>query len=136
MAEVIFVSTTREDHDVRIVGRGVVVGGICKYNRERSKCKDCGGSKVCEHNKIKSQCKDCGGSQICQHNKIKSQCKYCGGSQICEHSKRRSTCKDCGGSQVCEYNKQRSKCLACDPLGQLARVVKHRVYPALKTTKK
>ena len=92
-------------------------GGICGHNRERSKCKDCGGSKVCEHNKIKSQCKDCGGSQIC------------------EHSKRRSTCKDCGGSQVCEHNKQRSKCLTCDPTGQLARVVRHRVYPALKNGK-
>ena len=41
----------------------------CEHGRQKSHCKDCGGSEVCEHNRRKSQCKDCGGSQICEHNK-------------------------------------------------------------------
>ena len=31
----------------------------CPHNRERSKCKDCGGASICEHNRRRSQCKDC-----------------------------------------------------------------------------
>ena len=38
----------------------------CPHNRERYRCKDCGGSSICPHNRVKSQCKDCGGSQICR----------------------------------------------------------------------
>ena len=71
----------------------------------------------------------------CKHGRQRSQCKDCGGSQICEHNKRRSQCKDCGGSQICEHNKQRSSCKDCDPLGHLARVVRGRVYIALKNDK-
>ena len=41
----------------------------CEHGRQKSHCKDCGGSEVCEHNMRKSLCKDCGGSQICEHNK-------------------------------------------------------------------
>ena len=59
--------------------------------------------KKCEHGKQKSQCKDCGGSGICEHGKRKAQCKDCGGSGICEHGKRKRICKDCGGSEICEH---------------------------------
>ena len=124
-----------------------------KHGRQRSQCKDCGGSQICEHNRIKSTCKDCGGSQICKHNKSKSRCKGCGRSQICvynkrrsgckdcggsqiyEHNKIRSTCKDCGGGQICEHNKKRSECPTCDLLGHHAGVVRSRVYIALKNDK-
>ena len=49
----------------------------CQHNRERHKCKDCGGASICEHNKVRSKCKDCGGSQICEHNRVRSKCKDC-----------------------------------------------------------
>ena len=125
----------------------------CEQGRQRSKCKDCGGSEVCEHNKRKSQCKDCGGSQICEHNKRRSHCKDCGRGHICEHNKRRSRCKDCtggevcehnkiksiskdcGGGHICKHNKERSAYSMCDPLGHLAGVIRCRVYIALKNDK-
>ena len=49
----------------------------------------------CEHGRQRSRCKDCGGSQICEHNRNRSVCKECGGSQICEHGRMRSTCMSC-----------------------------------------
>jgi len=85
----------------------------CEHGRQKTQCKDCGGSQICEHNRIKSQCKDCGGSSICEHGKRKSQCKDCGGSQICEHGKRKPRCKDCGGSSICEHGRQKSQCKDC-----------------------
>ena len=54
------------------------------------------GSKKCVHSRERSTCKDCGGSGICEHSRKRSQCKDCGGSSICEHNSQRSTCKDCG----------------------------------------
>jgi hypothetical protein len=44
----------------------------CEHNRQRNKCKDCGGASICEHNRIRSRCKDCGGASICEHNRIRS----------------------------------------------------------------
>jgi len=85
----------------------------CEHNRQKSKCKTCGGGSICEHNRIKSECKPCCGVSICEHNRVKRQCKYCKGSQICEHNKRKSICKYCGGSSICEHNKEKSKCKTC-----------------------
>jgi hypothetical protein len=85
----------------------------CEHNKQKSLCKDCGGSHICEHNRIKGQCIDCGGSQICEHNRIKGRCKDCGGSQICEHNRHKARCKDCGGSQFCEHNRQKDTCIDC-----------------------
>ena len=34
----------------------------CPHGRQRSKCKDCGGSSMCEHARERSTCKECGGS--------------------------------------------------------------------------
>ena len=51
----------------------------CRHGRQRSQCKDCGGSGVCEHGRRRSQCKDCGGSGLCEHGRRRSQCKDCGG---------------------------------------------------------
>jgi hypothetical protein len=82
----------------------------CEHNRQRSRCKECGGSSICEHNRQRSTCKECGGSSICEHNRERSKC---GGSSICEHNRRRSTCKECGGSSICEHNRERSKCKEC-----------------------
>ena len=69
--------------------------------------------KRCEHQRQKSQCKDCGGSSICKHQRQRSQYKDCGGSSICEHQRQRSTCKACGGGSICEHQRLRSRCKDC-----------------------
>ena len=85
----------------------------CEHGKQKSQCKECGGSNICEHGKQKSQCKECGGSSICEHGKHKSHCKECGGSSICEHGKQKSQCKECGGASICEHGKQKSQCKEC-----------------------
>ena len=85
----------------------------CEHNKQKSRCKYCGGSSICEHGKIKSYCKECGGSQICEHNKQKTKCKECDGSSICEHEKIKSYCKECGGSQICKHNRFKKICKEC-----------------------
>ena len=85
----------------------------CVHNRQKSICKECGGSEICEHNKRKSVCKECGGSEICEHNKRKSRCRDCGGGSICPHNKRKSKCRDCGGSEICPHDKQKTICHDC-----------------------
>jgi len=92
-------------------------GDICEHQRQRSTCKDCGGSGICEHEWVRSTCKDCGGSSICQYQRQRSTCKDCGGSSICEHQRVRSTCKDCGGSSLCEHQRVRSQCKDCGGSG-------------------
>jgi hypothetical protein len=49
----------------------------CPHNRDRYRCKDCGGSGICPHNRQRYLCKVCGGSQVCPHNRQRSQCKIC-----------------------------------------------------------
>ena len=85
----------------------------CEHQRERSKCKECGGGSICEHQRIRSQCKECGGGSICEHQRQRSQCKECGGSEICEHQRQRSSCKECGGGLICKHQRIRSKCKEC-----------------------
>ena len=36
--------------------------GYCEHNRQRNKCKECGGASICQHARITSRCKECGGS--------------------------------------------------------------------------
>lgn len=81
----------------------------CVHEKQRSKCKVCGGGSVCEHHRQRSVCKACGGSQICKHQRVRSQCKTCEGSQICQHQRIRTQCTDCGGSQV-----KPTYCADCD----------------------
>ena len=38
----------------------------CEHGKQKSRCKDCGGSSICEHGRYKSTCKDCGGSSLCK----------------------------------------------------------------------
>ena len=56
---------------------GVVKRKRCEHGRERSRCKDCGGSGICEHGRQRSRCKDCRGSSICEHGKQRYACKEC-----------------------------------------------------------
>src|SRR6056300_36078 len=93
---------------------GLKVGtSICEHNRQRSRCKECGGSGICEHSRLRSQCKECGGGAICEHNRRRTLCKQCEGGGICVHSKERSKCRDCGGGAICEHNRARSECREC-----------------------
>lgn len=88
-------------------------GSFCIHNKTNSRCKICGGGGLCIHDRIKSACKDCKGSSICQHNRVISICKECNGSQICIHNRVIANCKDCKGSQVCEHNKLKAVCKDC-----------------------
>lgn len=108
---------------------------ICQHNREKSKCKDCGGSSICKHNRRRSDCKDCRGSQICEHNKRRTFCKDCGGSSICDHGRIKSVCKDCGGGSICEHNRIRSVCKDCDFPSYLSGIVRSRINNSLKSNK-
>ena len=90
-------------------------GSICEHNRRRSRCKECGGGSICEHNRRRSRCKDCGGGEICEHDRRRSRCKDCGGGSICEHNRRKDTCKDCGGSSICEHMVNKHGCAICSP---------------------
>ena len=65
-------------------------GSLCLHNRQRSKCRDCGGGNICEHSRVRSKCRDCGGGSICEHSRERSACKECGGKSICQHSRLRS----------------------------------------------
>jgi len=86
----------------------------CPHNRNKWRCKDCGGSQICSHNREKSKCKECGGISICIHNRQKSKCKECGGGSICSHNKRKQQCKYCGGGSICSHNRQKSHCKDCN----------------------
>jgi hypothetical protein len=107
----------------------------CEHDRERSRCKDCGGGSICEHGRRRSRCKDCGGGSICEHDRERSSCKDCGGASICEHNIQRSYCKDCGGSQICEHDRERSKCKDCDIIGYIRHIQASRIRDALKAKK-
>ena len=66
--------------------------GKCEHGRQKSTCKDCGGSSICIHDRQKSACKDCGGISICSHGRRKSACKEC---ENCTHNIRTCDCKEC-----------------------------------------
>ena len=67
-----------------------------KYFYKGNVCMWRNGKICCEHGRQKSRCKECGGSGICEHGRQKSQCKECGGSSICEHGRQKRQCKECG----------------------------------------
>ena len=76
--------------------------GPCEHGvKYRSNCKVC---SACPHGKQRSRCKECGGSQSASTVVSALQCKECGGSGICALStvvsaRSHALCKECGGSQ-------------------------------------
>jgi len=62
-------------------------------------CKQClekaSRSSKCPHGRQRSTCKDCGGTGICEHGKRRSICVDCSGASVCEHGRQRYRCKDC-----------------------------------------
>jgi len=53
---------------LRCTGAGKMVHKRCEHNREKRKCKQCGGASICLHSHVKRMCKDCGGAGICEHD--------------------------------------------------------------------
>ena len=74
---------------------------ICEHNRQKRRCRECGGSAICEHKRRKDTCRECWGSQICEHQRQKHYCTDCGGAGSCPHKNNRSTCIFCDGNRVC-----------------------------------
>jgi len=85
----------------------------CEHDRQRTKCRECGGSSYCEHDRLRTHCKECGGVSICQHDRQKSNCRDCGGSSFCIHDRMRNRCRDCGGVSICIHDKHKTKCVEC-----------------------
>jgi hypothetical protein len=85
----------------------------CPHGRQKSQCKECGGSGICSHGRLKHICKDCGGSSICPHERRKYQCKDCGGSGVCLHGKQKSHCRECGGPGLCLHGRRKYQCREC-----------------------
>ena len=57
-----YASTVVERYSVQ----GVRWVTICEHGRERSKCKECGGSQICEHGRVRSSARSAVG-HICEH---------------------------------------------------------------------
>ena len=102
-------------------------GELCIHDKVKSRCRQCGGSEFCQHDKRKSACKDCGGSQICMHGKQKSICRVCDGSRFCIHDKNKSVCKECGGASICEHNLQKFQCKECNFYGYISKTMRNNV---------
>ena len=94
--------------------------GICPHRRQKQVCTECGGSAICPHSKQKYMCKECGGRGICQHGRQNHQCKPCGGSSICPHGKIKGSCKACGGSRLYSHGREKYTCAACGGKGTCA----------------
>ena len=109
------VGTSLCDHN-RQRSRCKECGGasICEHNRRRDQCKECGGSSYCHHGRLRTTCRECGGASICEHDRIRSQCKECGSGSFCKHGKRRSVCRECGGKDICEHGKRKLYCKLCE----------------------
>lgn len=87
----------------------------CEHNKQKNKCKECGGSAICEHRIERSSCKKCKGGSICIHNRARSRCRECGGGSFCEHNRARYKCPECNGAGICEHMKQKHACRICYP---------------------
>jgi hypothetical protein len=82
----------------------------CPHQREKSKCKECGGSSICPHQRRRSTCTECWDPIICPHQRIRSQCKECGGASLCPHQRIRSRCKESGVGSICPHQRRKSEC--------------------------
>ena len=51
----------------------------CPHGRQRSVCKDCGGTGICEHGRQRWDCQLCSPDKFCEHGKCKSRhtCVVC-----------------------------------------------------------
>jgi hypothetical protein len=56
--------------------------GICKHNKQRCRCMECGGFSICKHKRDKYSCTECRGNGICEHGRRRHDCKQCGGFPV------------------------------------------------------
>lgn len=104
---------------------------VCILHKKQF-CRECNHG-YCEHGKQKTHCRECGGSSFCEHGKQKHKCRECGGSAFCEHGKYKQFCRECGGSSICEHGKLKFQCRECSPEGYFTQVIRcsvHRVFNA------
>jgi len=101
---------------------------FCMHERERKKCKKCGGASICIHLVQKSNCMKCGGAGICEHKTYRVYCKTCKGSGLCPHQNRKGRCIECpyttipsGICKIClqallgPKRMRTGICASCDP---------------------
>lgn len=86
---------------------------LCEHGRQKSRCRDCGGSSFCVHRQYKYYCKECGGNGVCHHGRRKSDCKECGGTRFCVHGRWKYNCRPCGGRRFCSHGQRRYTCNEC-----------------------
>ena len=85
-----------------VLWTGTRLQHICRHQKRKSRCQECGGSELCIHNKRKTRCRDCGGGEFCTHGIRRTMCVECGGNDLCKHGKRKTRCNECGGSETCK----------------------------------
>jgi hypothetical protein len=88
-------SATSFDKDLFFCLRKRQIPARCQQGRQKSRCKECGGSSICNHGKLKQLCAQCDGSSLCSHLKRKWICRECKGSSLCNHGRRNTKCKIC-----------------------------------------
>ena len=71
------------------------VGTICEHGRERSRCKECGGSAICEHGRQRSSARSAVGHQSASTVVVAMSARSAVGAAICEHGRQRHRCKEC-----------------------------------------
>jgi len=54
----------RVEKDCSICRPRIKVWARCEHGRQRSKCKECGGSSICEHGRQRSRCKECRSTRL------------------------------------------------------------------------
>ena len=70
-------------------------GGVDGSKMKSCFCASSSPSSAPANVRQRSVCKECGGSGICEHGRQRYNCKECGGGGICEHGRRRSSCWEC-----------------------------------------
>jgi hypothetical protein len=108
---------------------------VCVHQREKRRCKECGGSAFCVHQRLKRRPDDDArpesdgrdapslpaAAPLPGHDSQPSgggaKRQKIAGSSLCPHQRRRSQCKDCGGGSFCEHLRRRSTCKDCGGSG-------------------
>ena len=86
----------------RIQRSGTMIG---TYAGAASKRRRSAHKPICKHQRIRSQCKECGGASICEHQRIRSRCMEGRGTGICVQQRQRSKCKE--GRETGTWQNQR-----------------------------
>ena len=94
-------SSTSFDKDLFFCLRKRQIPARCQQGRQKSRCKECGGSSICNHGKLKQLCAQCDGSSLCSHLKRKWICRECKGSSPCIHGRRKTKGKICTRPNLC-----------------------------------